>query len=106
MAAYFERYRGDTKDRIYQVIGTDGTAQTITGWSAIMSFSTESEPTAASYVKQITATIADTTDFVFSFDGTIPIGRLFYDIQVTDAAGQKETVEKGSALFKQDIGKD
>lgn len=108
------RTRGDTRDFVLIVNGSDGNPQSVIGWTGLMTITSEANPTDAStQIFQATGTPDPASPepvgrFVFDFSAfasqspqLIP-GKYFYDVQLTDNASKISTVLKG----KYEIGQD
>jgi hypothetical protein len=110
------RTRGDTRDFVVLVDSDDaGTPQDITGWSGIMTITSDKAPVDASTVVfqatgapdpqspqvAINRMIFDFSTFAAQSPQLVPI-KGFYDVQLTDDAGKISTVLQG----KYEIGQD
>jgi hypothetical protein len=114
-----ERRRGDTKDISIRLKDSDGNILDVTGYSALLTINTdkapdpESSPQVGSQIFQATGTPnSPGTDGILRFDFAafgaspyVPVGSYFYDVQVTDAAGEIITPLIGKFKVVQDITK-
>jgi hypothetical protein len=101
------RFRGDTKDLVLK-LKKDGEIFPLDGSSAILSVSKEKAPELADYVFQSIASIdvaEGSLTFTFSDEDVNVVGKHYYDVQLTDAAGKISTILKGPMPFEQDITK-
>ena len=104
------RKRGDDYSIFLELTDSANAPILLTGTSATLSASTEREPSAANYVFQIVGVVygidADGVyEFIFDANKADNIGKLYYDIELTDSGGKIRTVDDGVIIFKQDIGK-
>lgn len=104
------RFRGDTAADQFTV-KRDGAAVDITGCSFKLTVNSEQNPTDTStqlfsISGVITSAVNGEVDFSpTSLEADQAPGDYFYDIQMTDGTGAKQTIEKGRYRFKQDITK-
>lgn len=104
-----ERSRGDTSaDVIYIKVGT--TIVDLVGCTALLTLNTlRNPPDITTQVYQISG-VFDLEEGSISFSPTTEqadrIGFFYYDIQLTDATGHKQTIVKDAYLYVQDITKD
>jgi len=101
------RFRGDTKDLVLKLT-QDKQVFDLTGFSAVLSVSSDENPTTADYELQSNA-VANVAEgslaFPFAAADVDLVGDYYYDIQLTDSAGKISTIRKGKMLFSQDITK-
>jgi len=101
------RFRGDTKDLVLKLT-QDKQVFDLTGFSAVLSVSSDENPATADYEFQSNA-VVNATDgslvFPFVAGGVDLVGDFYYDIQLTDGAGKISTIRKGKMVFSQDISK-
>lgn len=103
------RYRGDTgPDKI--LISKDGAAQNLTGCIVYMTLNTKKNPTdTVDQVYQLIGSVTTPTSGVVEFAPNATqadrVGLFYYDIQITDAVGNKITVAKDVYQYVQDITK-
>lgn len=115
----FERRRGDTKDIAIRLT-QDGTAiASAQGYSGLLTINTvkDPDPTASPpkgvQIFQATGSPnSPATDAILRFDFSafagspeVAKGNYFYDIQITDPAGEIHTPQIGKFIVKQDITK-
>lgn len=106
-----ERKRGDTRPIRRQIKSkATGNAIDVTGWSFLLTVSTEKYPDDdTSQVFQIAGTIQNAADgivyFTPSTEQAAEVGELYFDIQATDDSGKVETIEHDVYQVKQDITK-
>ena len=101
------RFRGDTKDLVLRLT-QDKQAFDLTGFSAVLSVSSDENPTTADYEFQSSAVVNATEGlltFPFVAGDVDLVGDFYYDIQLTDSAGKISTIRKGKMVFTQDISK-
>ena len=80
----------------------------LNGFSAVLSVSSDENPTTADYEFQWNAVVDATEDllvFPFAIGDVDLVGDYYYDIQLTDGAGKLSTIRKGKMFFLQDISK-
>jgi len=80
----------------------------LTGFSAVLSVSSDENPATADYEFQSNAVVNATEgSLAFSFgSGDVDlVGDFYYDIQLTDSTGKISTIRKGKMVFSQDITK-
>ncbi len=103
-----ERVRGDDWALLFQLVdANDAPLGDITGWSAKWTGHTVKHPTDIStQLFQVNATIHDAANAIFRFKPTTVqmdhIGKVFIDIEVTDASGVIVTPADGFVRFIQD----
>jgi hypothetical protein len=104
------RTRGDTY-RLRVTLSSGGTALNLTDCTILLTVSSEAEPTdSTNQLFQIAGSIYGAAtngivDFEMNESDADNLGRFFYDIEVTDSAGQTRTVLSGEFIFEQDITK-
>lgn len=114
-----EKRRGDTKDLQIRLT-SDGVNVDVNGYTALLTINTSktpdlsSSPEVGTEIFQSTGVPANSpaTDGILRFDfdafGGSPyvvVGNYFYDVQITDAAGEIFTPLIGKFTVKQDITK-
>jgi hypothetical protein len=106
------RTRGDTyADEFVLTSKKTGGALDITGCTFLLTVDPSASPVDASTnIYQLTGEIiAPATDgrvaFAPSSVQANQVGKFFYDVQMTDAAGRKRTVQKAKYTYTQDITK-
>lgn len=103
------RYRGDTgPDKI--LISKDGAATDLTGSTVYMTLNTKKNPTdTVDQVYQLIGSVTTPTSGIVEFSPSAAqadrVGLFYYDIQITDAVGNKITVAKDVYQYVQDITK-
>lgn len=103
--------RGDTKP--FQVALTDstGAAVDVTGYTVLWTISTRKNPDdIVDQVLSLAGSIVNPAsagrfEFAPTANDTNLVGDYYYDIQVTNDVGKKETILKGMVTFVQDITK-
>lgn len=114
-----EKRRGDTKDISIRLKDSSGNVLDVTGYTALLTLNTDKapDPDASPVVgQQIFQTSgapnSPGTDGILRFDFAgfggspyVPVANYFYDVQVTDAAGEIFTPLIGKFSVKQDITK-
>jgi hypothetical protein len=114
-----EKRRGDTKDISILLKDSSGNALDVTGYTALLTINTDKapnisvSPVVGSQVFQTSgAPNSPGTDGTIRFDfdafgGSpyVPVGSYFYDVQITDAAGEIFTPLIGKFKVVQDITK-
>jgi len=101
------RFRGDTKDLVLKLT-QDKQVFDLTGFSAVLSVSSDENPTTADYEFQSNAVVSaaeGSLTFPFMASDVDLVGDYYYDIQLTDGAGKISTIRKGKMVFSQDISK-
>lgn len=110
----FEWRRGDTKSFAIRLTQNGTVLSDVTGYSALLTLNTIGNPTDTSQqVFQASAapnSPANDGLLVFDMDGMegspeVPPANYYYDIEVTDPAGKKDTRMVGRFNVKQDITK-
>lgn len=107
-----ERKRGDTyADEITVKSKKTGQPINITGYTFLLTVASVKAPVdTTTKVFQLTGTIIDAAAGRVGFAPTESqadrLGKFYYDIQMTDAAGRKRTILEGEYKFVQDITKD
>jgi len=104
------RTRGDTKPMLFQLLDkATGAAVVVTGYSFLMTVDPDKAPTTNVNNKFQLTGVASATAGCFYFQPTADqanlVGSYYYDVQVTDTLGAKETVDQGKMIFTQDITK-
>lgn len=113
MSTAIDRRRGDTYPidiLITQDLGAGPVALDVSGCTFVLTVDTLKEPTDdTTHVCQLSGTITSASGGAVSFyptaDDMDHVGKLFYDVQMTDGAGKKRTVVKDTFSLKQDITK-
>lgn len=106
-----EYTRGDSVPIAFVLTDDTGTAVDITSWSFVMTVDPDSEPPDnTTLVMQVSGTITDAVNGAFEFAPTtvesdFEPDQYYYDIQATDAGGDKDTIVKGKFTLLQDITK-
>jgi hypothetical protein len=115
-----ERRRGDTKDISIRLKDSDGNILDVTGYTALLTLNTSKAPDpdaspedGSLQIFQATGTPnSPGTDGILRFDMAafggspyVPVATYFYDVQVTDAAGEIITPLIGKFKVVQDITK-
>ena len=103
-----ERQRGDTYDHLFQLLDEDNSPITLTSETFTLTINTEENPTDTSnQVLTVGGAIVDANSGKISFniDGSEPLGTNYFDIQMTDNAGNLRTIVKGQWVIEQDITK-
>lgn len=114
-----EKRRGDTKDISIRLKDSSGNNLDVTGYTALLTINTSKAPnidaSPAVGVQVFQATGAPNspgTDGVIRFDFAnfggspyVSVGNYFYDVQITDVAGEIFTPLIGKFQVKQDITK-
>lgn len=103
--------RGDTKP--FQISLTDslGAAVDVTGYTALWTINARKNPDdIVNQVLSLSGSIVNPAsggrfEFAPTANDTDLVGDYYYDIQITDDVGKKETVLKGMITFVQDITK-
>ena len=102
------RYRGDTYTILVTVVRA-GLPYNLTNCTAVLSASGEKDPTVNTYIFQINGVIQSPTSGQITFtpepEHVNRLGKIFFDVQITDAAGHKHTPIKSFIDFVQDITK-
>ena len=101
------RFRGDTKDLVLKLT-QDKQVFDLTGFSAVLSVSSDENPETADYEFQSNAVVSATAgslSFPFATGDVDLVGDYYYDIQLTDGTGKISTIRKGKMVFSQDISK-
>jgi len=115
----FERRRGDTKDIAIRLTQNGVVIPDANGYTALLTINTKKDPdpTASPQVglqifQASGAPNSPSTDGIIRFDFSgfagspeVPVGNYFYDIQITDPAGEISTPQIGKFIVKQDITK-
>jgi hypothetical protein len=101
------RRRGDTARIPFEIEDSNGDPQNITGATVTLTVNSEERPTDdTNQIFQLSGTITDEANgtgyFIVSEANADNVGQYYYDIQVTDAAGEKETVAEGRFIMLQD----
>lgn len=114
-----ERRRGDTKDISIRLKDSDGNILDVTGYTALFTLNTSKtpdldvSPVEGAEIFQATGTPnSPGTDGILRFDFAnfggspyVPVGTYYYDVQVTDVAGEIITPLIGKFTVRQDITK-
>lgn len=114
-----EKRRGDTKDISIRLRDQSGNNLDVTGYTALLTINTDKapdvdvSPVVGTQVFQTSgAPNSPGTDGILRFDFAafggspyVPVGSYFYDVQVTDAAGEIFTPLIGKFKVVQDITK-
>jgi len=117
----FERRRGDTKDIAIRLLQDGSAIASSAGYSALFTINTIKNPdieaspeTGVEIFQAIGAPSSPATDAILRFDfgnfaGPSPegvaVGKYFYDIQITNPAGETSTPQIGKFTVVQDITK-
>lgn len=114
-----EKRRGDTKDISIRLRDSAGVVLDVSGYTSLLTINTsktpdiDSSPQVGTEVFQ-TSGVPNSpgTDGILRFDFAlfggspyIPVGPYFYDVQITDSAGEVFTPLIGKFTVKQDITK-
>jgi len=105
------RWRGDTVPDKVIVTDTDGNAIDITGYSFEFTLSSKKDPPdETTKLYALTGVITDAVNGAVEFrptagDADQTPDKYYYDIQVIDVAGYKQTLLIGTYTYKQDVTK-
>ncbi len=103
-----KRSRGDNYDHLFQLLNIENRPIPLSSETFTITISTEENPVNNdNRILTANGTIVDAPNGQVSFpiDGTEPIGTNYFDIQMTDNAGNYRTVVKGQWIISQDITK-
>lgn len=105
------RQRGDTYADQFAISSKQtGESVNITGFSFLLTLDPEKYPVNSdNNIYQLVGVITDAAGGVVEFSPSAVqsdlVGKNFYDVQMTDAAGKIRTIAKGSYKYVQDITK-
>ena len=102
------RRRGDTKMVRVLVGDSAGVAEDISGATFKLTVDPEEAPTGSgNNIFQASGTIIDAAEGIvdFAIPGSEAIGDYYYDVEMTAASGEIETVAAGRYIVAQDITK-
>ena len=104
------RKRGDDYSIFLYLTDEDNEKLNITGATFILSTTPKRAAADANYGFQITGAIVGlasqgVVEFVFDSSAADNLGKFYYDIEMLDAGGKTRTVDDGTIIFNQDIGK-
>ena len=105
------RYRGDNKSIVATISDKAGNIVPVSGCSLILTIDPEENPIDPSknVLKKTGVIVGDgsTGQFKFSFteEEVDFVGDFFFDLEFSNTAGEKDTLEKNNWYMVQDIGK-